>query len=184
MQLFATPWTAALQAPLSMGFFRQEHCSGWPCRPPGDLPHPGTEPAPVVLQTLYPLSHQGSPTAVVLRLKSSGHAVQQSMIWKTLHSTFVSKNRNNFSFGVFCWSFGKTAPDVLKSRNEASRAQFPLISWEVLFWKVMTVPWKYLQPLIRPNYSPEQLLSVELMMTEMVRMMIPFLYEFPGEVIK
>ena len=42
--LSATPWTAALQAPLSMGFSRQEDWSGWPFPPPGDLPSPGTEP--------------------------------------------------------------------------------------------------------------------------------------------
>ena len=40
----ATPWTGARQAPLSMGFSRQEYCSGLPCPPPGDLPDPGTEP--------------------------------------------------------------------------------------------------------------------------------------------
>ena len=33
------------QAPLSMGFSRQEYWSGLPCPPPGDLPDPGTEPA-------------------------------------------------------------------------------------------------------------------------------------------
>ena len=35
----------ACQAPLSMGFSRQEHWSGLPCPPPGDLPDPGIEPA-------------------------------------------------------------------------------------------------------------------------------------------
>ena len=44
VRLFATPWTAAHQAPLSMGFSRKEHWSGLPCPPPGDLPSPGTEP--------------------------------------------------------------------------------------------------------------------------------------------
>ena len=39
----ATLCTAARRASLSMGFPRQEHCSGWPCSPPGDLPDPGTE---------------------------------------------------------------------------------------------------------------------------------------------
>ena len=39
-----TPWTAAHQAPLSLGFSRQEHWSGLPCPPPGDLPNPGIEP--------------------------------------------------------------------------------------------------------------------------------------------
>ena len=37
----ATPLTTACQAPLSMGFSRQEHWSGLPCLPPGDLPVPG-----------------------------------------------------------------------------------------------------------------------------------------------
>ena len=44
-QLFATPWPVARQAPLSMGFSRQEYWSGLPCPSPGDLPDPGIEPA-------------------------------------------------------------------------------------------------------------------------------------------
>ena len=42
--LFATPWTAAHQGPLSMRFPRQEYWSGLPCPPPGDLPNPGIQP--------------------------------------------------------------------------------------------------------------------------------------------
>ena len=38
------PWAAASQAPLSMGFSRQEYCSGLPCPPPGGLPDPESEP--------------------------------------------------------------------------------------------------------------------------------------------
>ena len=45
VQLFATPWTIALQAPLSMGFSRQEYWSVLPFPTPGDLPNPGIEPA-------------------------------------------------------------------------------------------------------------------------------------------
>ena len=41
---FATPWTAAYQAPLSMGFSRQEYWSGLPFPSPVDLPDPGIEP--------------------------------------------------------------------------------------------------------------------------------------------
>ena len=41
--LFATPWTIARQAPLSMGFSRQEYWSGLPFPSPGDLPDPGIE---------------------------------------------------------------------------------------------------------------------------------------------
>ena len=40
---FVTLWTIAHQAPLSMGFSRQEYWSGLPCPPPGGLPNPGIE---------------------------------------------------------------------------------------------------------------------------------------------
>ena len=42
-QYLATPWTAAHQAPLSMGFLRQGYYSGLPFPPLGDLPDPGIE---------------------------------------------------------------------------------------------------------------------------------------------
>ena len=41
VRLFATSWTVAHQAPLSMGFSRQEYWSGLPFPSPGDLPDPG-----------------------------------------------------------------------------------------------------------------------------------------------
>ena len=49
--LFATPWTVAHQAPLSVGFSRQEYWSGLPFPSPGDLPDPGIEPRSPALQT-------------------------------------------------------------------------------------------------------------------------------------
>ena len=51
VQLFATPWTVAYLAPLSMGFSRQEYWSGLPFPSPGDLPNPGIEPGSPALQT-------------------------------------------------------------------------------------------------------------------------------------
>ena len=54
------PWTAAHQAPLSMGFSRQEYWSGSPFPSPGDCPDPGIEPGSHALQAdASPLSHQG-----------------------------------------------------------------------------------------------------------------------------
>ena len=50
VQLFVTPWTVAHQAPLSMGFSRQEYCSGLPFPSPGDLPNLGIEPGSPALQ--------------------------------------------------------------------------------------------------------------------------------------
>ena len=44
VQLSATPWTVAHQAPPSMGFSRQEYWSGLPFPSPGDLPDAGIEP--------------------------------------------------------------------------------------------------------------------------------------------
>ena len=46
----ATPWTVALQTPLSMGFPRQEYWGGLPFPSPGDLPDPGIEPGSPALQ--------------------------------------------------------------------------------------------------------------------------------------
>ena len=62
IRLFVTPWTVAHQAPLSMGFSRQEYWSGLPCPPPGNLLDPETEPmSPALQEDSLPLSHQGSP---------------------------------------------------------------------------------------------------------------------------
>ena len=45
-----TPWTAVCQAPLSMGFSRQEYWRGLLCPPPGDLPDPWIKPGSPALQ--------------------------------------------------------------------------------------------------------------------------------------
>ena len=62
---FATQWTVPRQAPLSMGFSRQEYWSGLPCTPPGDLPDPRIELESPALAggffTTEPPSHLGSP---------------------------------------------------------------------------------------------------------------------------
>ena len=51
VQLFVTPWAVACQAPLSMGFPRQEYWDGLPL-PSGDLPDPGIEPTSRVCPAL------------------------------------------------------------------------------------------------------------------------------------
>ena len=52
VRIFAAAWTVARQAPLSMGFSRQEYWSGLPCPSPGDLRDPGTEPASLMSPAL------------------------------------------------------------------------------------------------------------------------------------
>ena len=62
-QLFSTPWTVVHQAPLSMGFSRQEHWSGLPFPSPGDLPTQGSNPHLLHWQAwiLYNDRHLRSP---------------------------------------------------------------------------------------------------------------------------
>ena len=63
--LFATPLTVAHQAPLSMGFSRQEYWSGVPCPPPGNLPHPGIEPgSPTLRVDALPSEPPGKPVGI------------------------------------------------------------------------------------------------------------------------
>ena len=64
VQIFATPWTVDLQAPLSMELCRQEYWSRLPYLPPGDLLDLGIKPvspaAPTLQAESLPLSHQGN----------------------------------------------------------------------------------------------------------------------------
>ena len=64
VRLFVTPWTVACQAPLSMGFSRQEYWSGLPFPSTRDLPDPGIEPASSVSPALaggFPTMPPGKP---------------------------------------------------------------------------------------------------------------------------
>ena len=62
VQLFATPWTVAHQAPPTMEFSRQEYWSGLPFSSPGDLPDPGIEPgSPSLWAEALPSEPPGNP---------------------------------------------------------------------------------------------------------------------------
>ena len=73
-QLCMTPWTVAHQAPLSMGFSRQEYWSGVPFLTPGDLPDSGIEPASLVSPAL------------------AGGFFTMSATWEVIFSTFELHN--------------------------------------------------------------------------------------------
>ena len=69
--LFVSPWTVAYQAPLSMGFSRQEYWRGVPLPSPGDLPTQGLNPGLLhCRQMLYHLSHQGRPNICISSVQS------------------------------------------------------------------------------------------------------------------
>ena len=66
---FATPWTVACQAPLSMGFSRQESWSGLPFSSPGDLSNPGIEPMSPALAGRFFITE---PPGNITQQKSKG----------------------------------------------------------------------------------------------------------------
>ena len=73
VQLFVIPWAVDLQAPLSMGFSRQEYWSGLPFPSPGDLPNSGIDPvSPALKADSLPMSHLRSPSTSLSSFEISG----------------------------------------------------------------------------------------------------------------
>ena len=68
VRLFVTPWTAAYQAPLSMGFPRQEYWNRLPFPSPEDLPDPGIKPthfvSPALAGRFFPMEPPGEPNSL------------------------------------------------------------------------------------------------------------------------
>ena len=76
--LFATPWTVAHQAPLSMRFPREEYWIGLPFPSPGNLPNPGTEPC---ISCVSCITSRFFTTDPVIRSKSHSHRVIMWISW-------------------------------------------------------------------------------------------------------
>ena len=102
VQLLATLWTIACQAPLSMGLSRQEYWSELPCPPSRVPPHPGFKPtsrtSPILQADSLLLSHKGSP-------------IQRSICWiKEVSLTEIGQDHNLchyllFSSNRLSWAF-------------------------------------------------------------------------------
>ena len=93
VKLFATPWTVARQAPLSMGFSRQEYWRRLPCSPPGNLPYWGIK---------------------TVSLISPGLAGRYETLWFTSHvNTLFQRNYKFYQWFCFCFLF-PTKKNVLK----------------------------------------------------------------------
>ena len=92
--LFATPWTVAYQAPLSMGFSRQECWSGLPFPSSGDLPNPGIKPGSPALQAdTLPSEPPGKPQIFLKYL----FIPKYLLIWIFLHFFGLVLKRNNLT---------------------------------------------------------------------------------------
>ena len=91
--LFATPWTVACQASLSMGFSRQEYWSGLPFPSPGALPNPGIKPEfPALQADSLPSEPQGSPSpqkCIIIQTQKSTYYVIPFCICGDDHIVFL-----------------------------------------------------------------------------------------------
>ena len=89
VQLFATPWTVAYQAPRSMGFSRQEYWSGLPFPPPGDLPNPGIEPgSPALKADALPSELPRLSTSICKHASHKKASNSDTPVQSTHHFTF------------------------------------------------------------------------------------------------
>ena len=91
VQLFMTLWTVACQAPLSMGFPRQEILEGVAIPPLGDLLHPGIEPmcpaSPTMQVDSLPLSYKEPPMLVGVGIISNKILIKSSPSLKHLRNS-------------------------------------------------------------------------------------------------
>ena len=91
VRFFATPWTVAHQAPLSMGFSREEHCSALPLPSLRDLPDPRTEPAslgsPALADRFFTTSATWEAHAVLSKTQLKAY-----LPWTTQYTAFTSSS--------------------------------------------------------------------------------------------
>ena len=122
VQLFMTPWTVAHQAPLSMRFSRQEHWSGEPWPPPGDLPDPGIELAsPALAGWFFTIN-----TTWEAQLKTSA-------FWKCIRMEGgASRCPQLFGFFNSKWIFGKSQMGF--GCSEVSQTNAKLAGWRKVLW--------------------------------------------------
>ena len=106
-RLFATPWTVAHQAPLPLGFSRQEHWSGLPFPPPRDHPNPGIIPmsprSPALAGRFSIIGPPGKP--IVSKVCVCVHAKSLLVIlWTVTHQTPLSTglSREEYWSGLPC----------------------------------------------------------------------------------
>ena len=156
VRLSVTTWTVAHQAPLSVGFSRQEYWTGLPFPHPGDLPNPGTEPlfpaaaaAAKSLQSCLTLcdpidgSPPGSPIPGILQARTlEWVAISFSNAWKwKVKGKSLSRVR---LLGTPCTAAYQVPPSMGFSRQEY-RSGVPLPSPCLLHWKANSFPLSHLR---------------------------------------
>ena len=114
VRLLATPWTAAHQAPPSMGFSRQEYWSGVPLPSPKCQPSTPFSADQRLSRSLFPLSSAGHGAfmALVLCTSEAGHACCTHAPGLVIPDSLQTLGRNFLSVLIICGRrIGKTAYD-------------------------------------------------------------------------
>ena len=127
-----TPWTVAHQAPLSMGFSRQEYWSGLPCPYPGNLPDPGIKPRSPTLQAdslLFELPRKQNQTAADIDVEL-GQLVVASLAKLCSHGGWGGRGSTLYSVCVSVFPMLKcnTSQDIVMLPPPCWSLPFPSIS--------------------------------------------------------
>ena len=141
-----TLWTVAHQAPLSMGFPRQEYWSGLPFLPPGDLPDPGIEPESSVSPALvgfFTTEPLGKPSNLIAKIRSLINVCWESWLngWHTMSAYRI------FSKNVICMKY---------------------INLEIITWGICALLWttKLRQRSVKQSACTHRLSDVAVIHTE------------------
>ena len=124
LPLFATSWAAGLQAPLSMGFPRQEYWSGLPFPSPEDLPYPGIEPvSPALAGGLFTTEPpEMSPNSFIQSLKVS----TQTCCGGPGMSACQTRRRRREGEGNLIPRFGLALAAGLEAQEDHRSVEMPL----------------------------------------------------------
>ena len=89
-RFFVTPWTVALQAPLSMEFSRQEDWRGLPFPSPGDSPNPGIKPRSPALAGRFLTTESPGKPSMSIHVVANGIISLCFYSWVVFHCTYIS----------------------------------------------------------------------------------------------
>ena len=129
-----TPRTVAHQAPLSMGFSRQEDWSGLPSPSPEDLPHPGVEPRSPALQADSLLSEPpGKPLFTLRMVKYLSNNLKQS--WACQVDGHFPGRRDIFYHSYVNFDFSFTLYMIKQALREHSFDSLPFSLRNSAYWR-------------------------------------------------
>ena len=166
--LFVTPWTVALQSPLSMGFSQQEYWRGLPCPPPADLPIRGIEPVSLMShigrQVLYHERHLGSPAGGEQRAKEASSVFTAARFTHSSHYHLSSTSIRSAVALDFCRSRKLTVYCACKGsrlhapyENHPENILFAMVREKISFHKTGPCCQKCWRTLQKNNSSAQRL---------------------------